>query len=227
VTIGPHEIHVWYVDLTLPAGDVSLSSHEHERASAFRADRDRVRFVAAHVAVRRVLGTYLDTAPDVLRFGALAFGKPFIEHPATPLRFSLSHSEDLAAVAIAADADVGVDLECVDRQVGDIEALARVCFSADEQRELARSVPAERHVRFLRGWTRKEAYLKAIGQGLQVPPETVPISFDDPPFAVTPGWHVIPLAPGPRAIAALAAPATRAWTVREAWWSPGAPGPAR
>jgi 4'-phosphopantetheinyl transferase len=193
-----------------------LSAAERERAIRFHFERDRFRYVAAHAALRRVLAAYVGAAPEELVFEEGEFGKPFLAHPPTKIRLSATHSEDMAAFAVAVDAEVGIDLEVVERRLSDVQSLAESCFSETECRALAAAPEADRKAVFLRGWTRKEAYLKAIGLGLQVPPEEVPVSFDDVRHAVN-EWTVIPLNPGPRAIAALVAPAGREWVIRERW----------
>lgn len=219
VTLGPHDIHVWYIDLALPASDVTLSPDEEERARRFHFERDRMRFVAAHSAWRHILSAYLDTPPNALRFGEESLGKPFIVQPSTRLRFNASHSADVAAIAIAADGEVGIDLEVPERRITDLDAVAERCFTEGERQELAATTGNERHLRFLRCWTRKEAYVKAIGKGLHVPLDSVHVSSEDHRVEVAAGWVVLPLAPGPRAIAALAVPSTKEWVVRERWWA--------
>lgn len=222
--IDANEVHVWYLDLATERRDSGalsqlLSPTERERARRFHFERDRLRFLAAHAALRNVLASYVGVEAEELLFGEGDFGKPFIAQPVTNIRFSATHSEDVAAFAVTVDAEVGIDLEVVGRQLGDELSLAGSCFSEPEQRALA-VVPTERRKAvFLRGWTRKEAYLKAIGLGLQVPPEEVPVSFDDVRHALN-EWTVIPLNPGPHAIAALVAPAGREWVIRE-WWREG------
>jgi 4'-phosphopantetheinyl transferase len=227
--IGHDEIHVWYVDLAAERRGAEawprlLSEAERERGNRFHFERDRFRFFGAHAALRRILSTYVDASPEALIFGEGAFGKPFITHPATLLRFSASHSGEIAAFAVAGDVDVGIDVEITDRHIDDVQSLAESCFSAAERDVLASAPAAERHLLFLRGWTRKEACVKATGKGLQVPLDGVSVSLhEDAPHAVRAAddpraWTAIPLHPGPGAVAAVVATSQRAWLVRERWW---------
>jgi 4'-phosphopantetheinyl transferase len=219
--IGDDEIHVWYVDLAAARAAAAewprlLSAAEQERARRFHFERDRLRFLAAHAALREILSAYVDAAPESLVFGAGDLGKPFVEKPATTIRFNASDSEEFAAFAFARGVEVGIDLELVHRRLDDVESLAESCFSSEERSVLAAARSEDRSVQFLRLWTRKEAYVKAIGKGLHVPLTSFSASFDDAPREVE-GWTVVPLHPGGEAIAAVAAPAGRAWRIRERW----------
>ena len=169
IAIAAEGVDVWRIPLDGSAtGDADLlSAAERERAGRFRAEMDRDRFVRSHVALRRILGQYAATGPSDLVFGAGEHGKPFIESPtaARALRFSLSHSGELALLAVARDREVGVDLERVRPVSGMAEMVARY-FSAFERPALERIAPAERRRAFFATWVLKEAYLKACGDGL-------------------------------------------------------------
>lgn len=185
----------------------------------FRGRADRERFVAAHVCWRAILSSYLQTPPEQIEFGYGAFGKPHLTRPSSSVQFSGSHSGDIGGIAVAHDAAVGLDLECRDRTVTDVLSLAEVCFSDDERAELAAHPDREHLPLFLRGWTQKESVAKALGEGLQAALQRIPISLQaGEPFVSLPGWQVIPLSPGPRAIASLCVPADRHWRLVERWW---------
>lgn len=170
---APAAFELWQLDLSLaPAAHelATLSADEHARAARFVFERDRRRFQAAHVGLRAVLSARTGLAAHALRFVAGPFGKPRLD--GTPAcSFNLSHSDDQALIVCAADGEIGVDLECL-RAVSDAQALAERNFTRSECAELTRAPAAERDLYFLRGWTRKEACLKAIGSGLSIAPES-------------------------------------------------------
>jgi 4'-phosphopantetheinyl transferase len=148
------EVHSWCVHLDVPPDGLYrvLADDERARSARFRFERDRRRYIVAHGVLRRLLGRYLGVRPEELRFERNGFGKPALT-PAFDgrLRFNLSHSADVALVAVASDAEVGVDVERV-------RALPEL---ADDPQT------------FLDGWTRNEACVKAMGRGLdeQVVPD--------------------------------------------------------
>jgi 4'-phosphopantetheinyl transferase len=147
-----------------------LSDFESQRASQFVFEEDRIRFVQAHGFLRITLASYLDVAPELLTFAYSSQGKPRL-HPGffdPRLQFNLSHARDLAVVAVTLDNSVGVDVERI-HAMADFEGIARHFFSAAEVKELLMLVGEFRLAGFFRCWTCKEAYLKAIGEGLRVP----------------------------------------------------------
>jgi 4'-phosphopantetheinyl transferase len=166
------EVHIWRVPLDVPPEIVAgllplLSADEQARAERFLAEDASRRFVASHVALRIVLARYLDEKPERLRFLVDARGKPHLEPPARtpPLRFSLSHSGELALCAVTEGRDVGVDVERIHPVSAWREIGARY-FSRDEQ-QAVRAFSGDRALEaFFRGWTRKEAYSKALGDGV-------------------------------------------------------------
>lgn len=187
----------------------TLSDDERNRSARFRFERDRRRFVVARGALRELLGEYVGTAPSQIRFVYNAFGKPEL-HPdfGGGVRFNLSHSADRALVAIARDADVGVDLERIEgRGDSDYADIARSFFSAPEVDALSR-VPSQLYDKaFFRCWTMKEAYVKACREGLTIPLTSfcVPVTTDSEPGAVRCGrWSLFTLQPAPGYIGALA-----------------------
>lgn len=160
---------LWTVELdALPPQEAlgTLADDELARMKRFHFERDRSRFAASRAALRFLLGTVLDRDPASLRFSTGAHGKPALaDDPG--LAFNLSHSGGSAIVAIdpaRRHRSLGVDLE-LRREVPDALALAQSCFDAQEQEVLAACDGAARDEAFLRGWTRKEACLKAGGAG--------------------------------------------------------------
>ena len=200
--LPPNEVHTWCVRLDVRQ-DVfedlyaTLSEDERDRSARLQFDRDRRRFVVAHGALRELLGRTVGTRPGDLRFVVNRFGKPALgPEIALRLRFNLSHSADLALVAIAADADVGVDVERV-RPGVDYAEIARRFFSAEEVDELNR-VPGHLHAEsFLGCWTMKEAFMKARGEGFAIPPASFSVLHLDR------GWSLHALHPAPGYVGAL------------------------
>ena len=148
----------------------SVSAAEKEKAARFVFERDRRRYVAAHVGLRQVLARYCDTRPENLNFDEGPFGKPAL-HPPVRCAFNLSHSEDIAVILVAPHGEIGVDIE-IRRSMPEDVALAKRNFSTIECRSLDATDAAQRDLAFLTGWTRKEACLKAIGSGLSIAPDT-------------------------------------------------------
>jgi 4'-phosphopantetheinyl transferase len=167
--IASNAVHVWCVRLGLPDSGAevhraSLSAEERARADRFRFARDRARYTVAHSALRHILARHAGTPPDRLRFVANEYGKPSLASP-SPIRFNLSHSHDLALVAVTSGREVGVDVERVRPEVECLE-VARCYFSPREVAALAALPIALRVHGFFTCWTRKEAYIKATGRGL-------------------------------------------------------------
>ena len=167
-------VHVWRVPLegTSPFEDgwSLLSEEEQARARRFVQEHHRRRFVAAHAALRRILAGYTAIPARQLRFSTGPHGKPALESSSKSLprlEFNLSHSADLALVAVARERPVGVDLERWERDMNHLE-LAERFFSPSERASLR--ALAERHDDLVSGffaaWSRKEAYLKALGHGV-------------------------------------------------------------
>jgi 4'-phosphopantetheinyl transferase len=172
VELLPAEVHLWRVGVSGSAASYAtaagaLSEDERLRASRFRFEADRSRFVAAHAALRGILASYLGAAPASLAFGAGTHGKPFLHSPGhgRSLRFSLSHSGALALVAVSLEREVGVDVERV-RPLSDLDGFVARYLSPREREAIARSPSTDRLRAFFETWTLKEAYLKACGDGL-------------------------------------------------------------
>jgi 4'-phosphopantetheinyl transferase len=159
-------VHVWLVSATVADAVAScLDDDERARAGRFKVEHAAVLYTAAHGALRVILGRCLDRAPDELRFDIAGTGKPFLVGDPS-LRFNLSHSGELAVVAVAHEREVGVDVE-VRRPVTRADGVARRIMTSDE---LARyqSLPTEERSDFLLWvWARKEALVKASGEGIR------------------------------------------------------------
>jgi 4'-phosphopantetheinyl transferase len=231
---APEEIHVWRIDLAAGAGSPAdaqvLSRDEHERAGRLRCEHARARFIAGRSALRRLLGDYLGAAPQAVTFRYGPHGKPGLPTGASPsLTFNFSHSKDLALLAVANARELGIDLEYRHRGIS-VEPLARYILCECEATALRR-LPVERHKQaLLTAWTRKEAYLKALGVGLARSLKSVSagIADEDDEAAVrqledaegrSRLWTFVPLAVHPEYLACLAVPASD-WTLRCYDWRP-------
>jgi 4'-phosphopantetheinyl transferase len=175
LTLPKGEVHLWRADLEAIGVEESrwqrvLSSDELERASRFHFPRDRQRFVAARAVLRIILASYLATDAKDIDFCYSKKEKPSLgpTHEGSDVTFNVSHSGGIALFAIGRGREIGVDVEQV-RRDSDSEAIARRFFSAHEQEQLAALPAGQRVEAFFRCWTRKEAYIKATGDGLSLP----------------------------------------------------------
>jgi 4'-phosphopantetheinyl transferase len=176
------ELHIWRADLDIGhAAQQALAAYLHaderSRADRFVFPHDRARFVVARGLLRYVLGMYLHVQPSDLHFGYTPYGKPFLAAPEAGawLAFNVSHSQSVALYALAQDRQVGVDLEYM-RQDLDYSAMLSGIFTGREQRVLASLPEYQRRLAFFRGWVRKEAYVKARGEGLSIAPDSFEVS---------------------------------------------------
>jgi 4'-phosphopantetheinyl transferase len=164
------EVHVWTVDLDsyAPESFTSvLSKDEVERAGRFHFSTDRHHFTVARGLLRKLLAAYLKTTTHELNFKYGPQGKPALL-AAAPFNFNLAHSHGCAAYAFSANRELGIDLELVRAEFGGEEVAQR--FFSPHEIETLLKVPAKfASDAFFNCWTRKEAYIKAIGEGLSMP----------------------------------------------------------
>jgi 4'-phosphopantetheinyl transferase len=187
---------------TLPLELALLSPEERERAARFRFETDRRRFIACRAAVRRLLGAELGRPPESLTFVYGPHGKPALSGE-TSLRFNVAHSGPLALLALTDGIELGVDIEAIRPDLATSEVAATVFTGA----ERAQLLGPNRVDRFFQLWTRKEAYLKAIGEG-----------FASPILEIPAGWLLedLPIDHGYRA--ALAYPGATRLPFRVSWY---------
>ena len=181
---APAPLRLWTVALTaMPGADAiaSLSQAERARAQRFAFDHLRRRYFAAHVALRETLAECTGASAQALQFTEGPFGKPALV-PAL-CDFNMSHSDDVAVIVVAPQGEIGVDVEVL-APVRDCIALAERNFTPTEHQEVLKATAAQRDLVFLRGWTRKEACLKAIGSGLSIAPDCFEAGTDVQPRKV-------------------------------------------
>jgi 4'-phosphopantetheinyl transferase len=162
-------VHVWRISLDQQDQNLerfrgTLELDELDRAARFHFEKHRRHFIVARGFLRSVVARYVETLPGALRFAYGVYGKPDLtsEHS---LRFNLSHSNEVALLAVTLDAELGVDVEHIRADFAS-EDIARRFFSRAEVETFNALAPEQRVEAFFRCWTRKEAYIKAIGKGL-------------------------------------------------------------
>lgn len=218
--LSANELHVWSACLeperySLSTLQRTLSGDEMDRAEKYRFAVDRDQFIAARGLLRMILGRYLGTPPEQLEFCYSAYGKPSldIELGGTSLEFSVSHSSSWVLFAVTRGRQVGIDIERI-RSLPEVQALVERYFSSAEQAAF-RALPSEQQpLAFFRCWTRKEAYVKAKGQGLSLgldrfvvslaPGEPARLLDVDEDQQEASCWSLHELSPGPDYVATLA-----------------------
>jgi len=203
------DIYVWTLDVDAHERERirgHLSQDERGRAARFVTQRDRERFVAARGRLREILAKYAACDPAAVAFNYNPHGKPRLRGGGP--NFNLSHSENLAILAIADSAEIGVDLEAIRPLREDI---AERFFSPTEVLEL-RGLPDDDQVKgFYRCWTLKEAFVKAVGMGLTLPLDGFDVSIAGPPrlnrlaseFGAKEDWSLVQLEPSPGFVGAI------------------------
>ncbi|MBM3834303.1 MAG: 4'-phosphopantetheinyl transferase superfamily protein [Verrucomicrobia bacterium] len=232
-TLGDDEVHLWCASLDQPATEreflaETLSPDERERAARFHFEEDQHRFAVGRGVLRMILGAYLNQPANALAFSYGRRGKPSLSS-APGLQFNLAHSAGLALYAITSHREVGVDVEVI-RPLSDLKRIAQRFFSSNETAQLLALPEAEHEEAFFNCWTRKEAYLKATGEGITAPLDQFEVSLipGEPaallanhanPREVT-EWSMFHLRPAPGCVGALAIKSRRVRV--QCWqWRPG------
>ena len=159
----------------MPFLESCLDAHDRERAARFHFAEDRARYVLGRALVRNILGRYLAQAPETIALTYTDHGQPYFPGDET-MRFSITHAHDLVAVALTANAQIGIDIEYVERKLNLNELAGRI-LSADDFGAFKALPGSEKEAEFFRVWTRKEAYLKARGEGISEGLQKISVSF--------------------------------------------------
>jgi 4'-phosphopantetheinyl transferase len=241
--VSRRSVHVWQISLDaagegsqrrIPLGqpEAVLAPDERARAARFHFDRDRYRFVMCRAWLRTILAGLVGAAPNEVAFTYGKHGKPALAAPwnASGIQFNLTHTRNLALIAVARDIELGIDVEYA-RPLPDARQIAARYFSPRERGALDRLPPGVELAVFYTIWTRKEACLKAAGMGLSYPPERIdvgaaaadPIRFLSPSGNASdaPAWAVRSFNPTDGYVAAIASP--NGLPDPEAWIWPDAP----
>ncbi len=183
-TVSADEISLWSVALDQPTAVVSelrrlLAPNECLRAERYFLERDKRRFIVARGTMRLILGTLIGSDPERLVIEYGAEGKPSLAE--SSLNFNLSHAHEQTVLAVAWQREIGVDIEFI-RPVQDMQQIARKYFSPNEYASLLSLPPSERLIAFFKCWSRKEAFIKALGKGLTFPLDQFDVSLkpDEP-----------------------------------------------
>jgi len=216
LSLGGDEVHVWRVKLDrlearLQELLLTLAEDERSRAGRFYFQRDRDRYVAVRGSLRALLSSYLNRKPGELRFHYGAHGKPALANGSTDdsICFNVSYSDEMALLAFSRGREIGVDIERIRTELAR-EKIAERFFSLREVDSLFSLPPDTQTEAFFNCWTRKEAYIKARGEGLSLPLETFTVSLvpGEPAALLSTaepsGWCLRELTPDPSYAAALA-----------------------
>lgn len=181
----------------------SLSAPERERAGRFRFERDRRRFIVARARLRELLGARLGVPPAAVELACGSNGKPALARRGAHAhwRFNVSHCDDVAVYAFSRSREVGIDVEAI-RPLPAADAIAAQFFSPRESAAYRAAAPRDRPLAFFRCWTRKEAFLKALGVGLSVRLDELDVS--ECRLGENGAWRLDSFSPLPGFIAALA-----------------------
>jgi 4'-phosphopantetheinyl transferase len=221
ISLPPDEVHVWITEpekieepRLLADYEELLSPEEREKQKRFHFERHRRQYLVSHALVRLTLSRYAPVPPEAWTFRTNEYGCPAVNREGSPgLCFNLSHTDGMAMVAVAIDAELGVDVEDTQRP-GEVVDLADHYFAPSEVAALRALPSGQQRERFFEYWTLKEAYIKARGMGLALPldqfafdlqPGQWPTISFDPRLRDEPErWRFIQLRPSERHQAALA-----------------------
>ena len=179
--LSEDEAHIWRADLDLNECFQSsflklLSPDEKKRAEKFRFAKDSQRFIATRGILRSLIGKYLEINPAEISFQYSEFGKPGIANN-NSLQFNISHSQNIALFAFTEKFNIGIDVEFVNPNI-EVKEIAARFFSTNEIKNLLALPEKQQTLGFFYCWTRKEAFIKAVGKGLSFPLDKFEVSLE-------------------------------------------------
>lgn len=180
--LKPNDIHIWINYLNVHEARIKhlyplLSIEEKERSERFKFYKHRKAFIASHGFMHMVLAYYIDTSKSGIHFTHTEYGKPFIKQQQNPdnIQFNLSHSKNMAILAVCKNNAVGIDMEYAQRKT-DWLSISKRFFTESEQQKLFKLPEDLQKNAFYQVWTRKEAHMKVTGKGLSLAPTQFEVS---------------------------------------------------
>ena len=173
--LNAQKIDIWEYSLANlhSTAESLLNKEELQRAKRFHFPRHQRRFTMGRACLRIILGRYLNQDPKDLMFSTNPYGKPYLTHE-PHLQFNLSHSQDLALLAVGENHPMGVDIEFFSGRP--FNGMSNMMFSPSEQQAFARVPATLRTLAFFRVWAQKEAFIKACGLGLSYPTQSFDVA---------------------------------------------------
>jgi len=182
IDLADNDIHIWLNYLNVHEARIKhlyplLSSEEKERSERFKFYKHRKAFIASHGFMHTVLASYIDTNANEIEFSQTEFGKPSLIdiQNKNNIQFNLSHSGNMAILAVCKQHSLGIDVEFAERKV-DWRGISKRFFTPNEQQQLDKLTEEEQRQAFFQIWTRKEAHMKVTGQGLSLAPTQFEVS---------------------------------------------------
>lgn len=179
--LKPHQVHVWSLNKSEHKNKLAaywniLSKEEKESASKYRFTRDRDCSIIARGALRTLLGNYLKQSPERIKFQFGTHGKPSLNE-LSDIEFNVSHSTNAIVLAFVQHNSIGIDVEYIKRNI-EVKKIAKHFFSKEEIMSLFSMDESYYKQAFYNCWTRKEAFIKALGSGLSFPLDQFVVSLD-------------------------------------------------
>lgn len=194
--IEPGEVHIWSAAINENyyklLNDSYLSENEKKRTEQFSNDIDAFLFAVRHNLLRLILSGYLKCNPSEIRFGANPFNKPFIAFPKTHLQFNISVTSNRFIATLCMNRSLGVDIELI-RQIENVKLLSNDNFTKNELQWIFSHPESEIYSAFFNIWTKKEAFVKALGKGLSIPLNKFDVLSANPIVFDSDEWHITQL----------------------------------
>lgn len=179
MNLTARQLHLWYIPLhievPLSLAFATLSIDEQQRAESFKFKKNQRDYILRRFLLRKILSLYSMIEPQAIHFIYNEYQKPYLEKNEHHLQFNMSHSHDVAILGIMKNHTIGVDIECL-KPMHDIVNIAQEFFSPKEIADFLLLSECDRLEFFYTTWTKKEAFVKAIGEGLSYQPNLVDVS---------------------------------------------------